>query len=204
MIDTGPLAVPSAILTDPVDAPRSTPGSSLQRMEERLRRLEDAVAALQETRHSFDGAPAGAGASAPVDAGTEANDTLPDTRRHILPMAVSVLQAPPEATLVPALMAAIAPSRKRPWLLFDTLDELRLIVRMFSDRRYRVAWVTIIVPLSVVFLMIGSSMTIGNIPVVGSVLDKLIDLLLAYFVYKVLTREAMRYRDALAGQKPLG
>ena len=69
---------------------------------------------------------------------------------------------------------------------------------MFADRRYQVGWVTILVPLCVFFLMIGSSMFVGGLPVVGSIMDKLIDLLLAFFVYKALTREAQRYREALS------
>lgn len=200
MIDSGPLSAPSALLVDHEDDVRPPAIESLQLVEERLRRLEDAVAALQERRPPsgqtrFEATVAAAPTQLPAHQEPAASNTILDTGARLLPLAVGMLQRPPVASLAPALLAA-APAQRRPWLLFDTLDELLLIVHMFSDRRYRVGWVTILVPLFVFFLMIGSSISIGGIPVIGSILDKVVDLLLAFFVYKVLTREAHRYRES--------
>lgn len=201
MIDSGPISAPPALLADRDNDLHSTPTQSMHVVEERLRRLEDAVAALQE-RRPVDSAlcePAGlTPAPPPAPDGEAGRNVLLDTGARLLPLAVSMLHRPPIATVAPAQWAAATPRQRRPWLLFDTLDELRLIVHMFSDKRYRVGWVTILVPLFVFFLMIASSMSIGGLPVVGSTLDKVVDLLLSFFVYKVLTREAHRYREAAA------
>src|SRR5437660_2991581 len=98
MIDPGPLpAAPAAVA--PHDAHGGvSAGNSWQLVEERLRRLEDAVAALQE-RRAREPAPA-----EPVvvlrstDAGgaptAGPNDLLRETSRRLLPLAVGLLHGP--------------------------------------------------------------------------------------------------------------
>jgi hypothetical protein len=67
---------------------------------------------------------------------------------------------------------------------------------MFLDRRYRVGWITWAVPVGVLCCMMFSWFFVGSIPFIGMFLDKLVDLVLAFFVYKVLVHEAHRYREA--------
>jgi hypothetical protein len=38
-----------------------------------------------------------------------------------------------------------------------------------------------------------------SIPILGPLLDKVVDILLAFFAFKILTRELHRYRDMMAG-----
>jgi hypothetical protein len=83
------------------------------------------------------------------------------------------------------------------WLLFDMVADARLIVRMLFDNRYAQAWTTHLV----VWLFIPAILTSrwwflpAYIPFIGSFFDKALDLLLAFCVYKALSREARRYRD---------
>lgn len=194
MIDPAPLPpTPAAVAAH--DAHGVPAALALQQVEERLRRLEDAVAALQDRparaaarpdaglvlSHADPAAPAGSGTS----------DLLRETSRRLLPLAVGFLHGPSSDPTGNATATG-----RRPWLLVEAVDELRLIFRMFTDRRYRVSWVAWVVPLAVVFLMVTSSMLIGGIPFVGSSLAKVVDLILAFFAYKALTREAHRYREA--------
>src|SRR5207245_573144 len=50
MIDSGPFPASPATFSPPGEETRNSSAASLQRVEERIRRLEDAVAALQDQR----------------------------------------------------------------------------------------------------------------------------------------------------------
>ena len=85
------------------------------------------------------------------------------------------------------------------WLFFDMFTDARLMILMMLDRRYTVAWTTHLV----VWLFIPAILTSGwwfpfaYLPFFGHPLDKLFDLLLAFGVYKALSRELHRYREIL-------
>jgi hypothetical protein len=188
MIDSGPFPGVATTLS-PQEEDSRGPSVAMQRVEERIRRLEDAVASLQEQRRPELPVILPLPEQPPRSA---ASDALLDTGRRLLPLAVNLL-APPVTETSPTSVSGA----RRPWLLVDAVQELRLMVAMFADRRYRVSWVAWVVPIAILFLMIGSTYVIGGIPFIGSILDKLVDLLLAFMVYKVLTREAARYRESL-------
>src|SRR5262249_23732180 len=90
--------------------------------------------------------------------------------------------------------------RPSAWLLFDVLAELRTMLRMFFDIRYRVAWSTYLVVLVLLPFIITSHwwIPLTSFPVVGPLADKVIDLFLALIVFKALSRETRRYREVLA------
>jgi hypothetical protein len=67
--------------------------------------------------------------------------------------------------------------------------------RMFFDRRYRLTWQTKLYPPLLIVLMVLSWWMVGSIPIVGTWLDKIVALVLAFLLYKVLSREAHRYRE---------
>jgi hypothetical protein len=73
---------------------------------------------------------------------------------------------------------------------------------MFSDYRYRrhMTWTAFLTPFVFLacILMVWFWMP-TSIPVLGILLDKVVDLLLAFFAYKILSRELVRYRDMMAG-----
>jgi hypothetical protein len=77
------------------------------------------------------------------------------------------------------------------------------MVRMFFDRRYRVAWQARIVPIVAVTCFLFSWFFVDSMRLIGPFLDKTFDVLLICIVYKVLSREAQRYRQAVAGLPPL-
>ena len=74
------------------------------------------------------------------------------------------------------------------------------MVRMFFEVRYHVAWstrVTVLILLPLIFTS-GWWCPLAYVPVLGPVVEKIVDLVLACFVYKALSREARRYRELKA------
>ena len=146
-------------------------------LEERVRRLEDAMATLQQA-HGIQEAPTHPPAPeppGPVDFTADQAGPLP-------------APAAPDAALPPE------EPRPRHWLLFEMIAEMRVMVRMYLDPRYRLTWQTRLLPPLLIFGMICSWWMISGIPVVGFLMDRVVVLLLTYALFKVLTREATRYR----------
>jgi len=161
-------------------------------LEHRVHRLEDAVASLQDTRgleeritarvaERMGRVPPGGSAETPRGGGRQPQ---PDT------MDPGQTWPPPAATPV-----GVA---RPPWLLFDVYHELRAMVRMFFDRRYQVTWPGRLIPLAALVVMVLSWFILGGIWVIGPLLDKAVDVLLAFVGYKALSREAARYRATVA------
>ena len=199
MIDRG-------VTTEEAAAPAGGPAglpppSRLETLEQRVCRLEDAVAALQDTgriearvaervsRRLSRNAPPVA-QPAPDSAGM-----IVHAGRGLLPAALNMLR--PRADT-----AALPPQGARPWILFEAYAEARAMVRMFFDRRYRVSWSACIIPAGALIIFLCSWLIIGNIWLIGTLLDKAIDLVLAFLVYKVLSREVQRYLQAVTGLPP--
>lgn len=138
-------------------------------LEERVRRLEHAVAALQEQQ---------ARSSEAFRAGQ------PQQVKVGAPFA-DLERSPP------------IPGARRPWLLHDLLADLGAISRMFLDHRYRVAWTTWLAVICIVPLILTSGWWFlpAHIPAIGDILEKAMDFALAFILYKALSREAKRYRE---------
>jgi hypothetical protein len=199
--------VERGVMTEEATAPDggSAPPSRLETLEQRVCRLEDAVAALQDTgrleervaervarRLSRPAPPAAQ--LAPDSAGV-----LVNAGRQLLPAALSVMRTRAEAADSP-LQASAAGTRS--WILFEAYAEARAMVRMFFDNRYRVGWTAWIIPAAALFVFLCSWLLVSPIWIIGSLLDKAIDLVLAFLVYKVLSREVQRYRQTVAGLPP--
>jgi hypothetical protein len=174
------------------DPEKAGPDTEVGRFEERLRRLEDALAQLQdlkgiETRvaSQIQSEPRGDPPSTGLSAGA-----LWDTGKKLLASAG----------------AAARPARTEPeraahqgtmGFLREMFVEVRAMAYMFVDPRYRMSWwgrgsalVLLALFLFSYWLPLGTS-----IYVVGYWINKLIDLVLAYFLFKTLAREARRYRE---------
>jgi hypothetical protein len=146
----------------------------LASLEQRVQRLEEAVTHLQEQ------------AEKPQ---VKVGPTLPEPE-HIMAGDVQ------EKSHVPAHEPLASP--RPPWLLVDILNESRAMVQMFFDIRYRVGWFTrlfVIILLAMIFTS-GLWFPLAYIPWLGTPFDKVLDVLLAFLTYKVLSREARRYRAA--------
>jgi hypothetical protein len=144
----------------------------LASLEQRVQRLEDAVANLQEKTEKPQ---------------VKLGPTPPDSD-HIM------AGEPQEKPHVPSDEPKT--SARAPWLLVDILRESRAIVQMFFDIRYRVGWFTrllVIVLLALIFTS-GLWFPLAYLPLLGPPFEKILDVLLAFLTYKVLSREARRYR----------
>lgn len=184
--------------------------SSPEHLEQRVQRLEEAVAAIQDTRQLEDrivervAQRVDRGPVIPGQAIRESAALLVDAGRRLLPKAVEGVLAPPAAPLDQAAQAN-QPTAPR-WLVLDVYDEARTIFRMYMDRRYLMTWSSRLLPLILLCAILTSwiwmpgtalldKITLG---VLGTLLDKCVDLVLAFFLYKTLSREARRYRDMVS------
>ncbi|MGE3806232.1 MAG: hypothetical protein AB7K24_16310 [Gemmataceae bacterium] len=177
-----------------VIAPKAVPaasGESPQAMEERMRRIEDALAALV-ARQTEAEKPAGKGAFA------EASELLEETRK-ILPTAKKALRAKDRAEK--AIRAAADATSDERWVLVEAFAELRDILSMYVDRRYEVTWACWLVPAGGLLTMVLFYFTLGQIPIFGTILDKLADVFVLFVVYKILRRESVLYREATDAAK---
>src|SRR5205085_1303763 len=86
------------------------------------------------------------------------------------------------------------------WLPFELLSEMRAMLRMYLDPRYRLTWQTRVLPAVFLFGMFLSWLLISGIPVVGFLFDRILFLVLAYMLFKVLMREATRHPMPDRGQ----
>jgi hypothetical protein len=184
-----------------IAAPEAQPMTPI---EMRIRRLEDALAQLQQIR----------AAELRVTTGQSANPAAPVAA----PAAAPPHQAPTDklwdlgvrALATPAEVArAFAqppgdPRSRRGWLFFESVTELRAIFRMFTDPRYRLSWAGRIAPLAltVLILLSGWWLPLYYVPIFGNVLDNAVNLLLAYVLFKLLAHEARRYRETAPDLPP--
>lgn len=147
-------------------------------LEQRVHMLEEAVALLQGRR---------AAAPAPTAIRLDV-DKAPRK------------PAAPVATAVPASVPGIVhPSTRGSllWLLWDTWAEARAIVRMFVDPRYQLPWSARVLPLVVLAAILTSYYWLpgSSITLLGNIFNKVVDLLLAFLLFKWLGHEARRYRQ---------
>jgi hypothetical protein len=167
-------------------------------LEQRVQHLEVEVSSLQDTvalenrvvervTAHINGSPPGAISSVPTAAHQAALSALKAT-------ADTILAAPSPATTQPV-------GRRLP-LLVDLYQELLAISRMFFDLNYKVGWTTrvLVVILIPAILISHWWLPFAQVWIVGEIFDKLIDLVLAFVVFKALTREAQRYRDFRASR----
>jgi len=93
---------------------------------------------------------------------------------------------------------------RRPWLLIDLLKEVGATFRMYTDPRYRIRRATkLLVPLLFVLFGLNYLMfnyTMLDIPVFRHLLERLVEVVLAVLLYKVVSREVARYRLIVSQQ----
>jgi hypothetical protein len=171
---------------------------AVDQLEQRVTRLEDALSTLQDTSYLEDRLVERV--IHRLDNGTrersETNQLTADRARNLLPAAMSFIQDS---------STSAASHAGQPWLLNDLYAEGRLIIRMLLDRRYRGTWFTRVVPLVLLIAIATSWIWLPGTSLLPTILmtiiDKTVDLLLAFCIFKILSREAHRYRVAI-GENP--
>lgn len=178
-------------------------------LELRVRRLEDAVASLQDTRLLEERILDRLQRQSRPEAKTS---PAGDSNTHIiaadpLPLAVgSPPAAPPPtpnelspSTLFPPLGGEGKKGEvvKEAWLVVEIFRDLSAMFRMFFDMRYRVAWFARILTFIMVPLLLLASWWVpfASVPFVGGIWSNAVVVLLSFFLFKVLSREARRYQQ---------
>jgi hypothetical protein len=178
MNDPATLSDVAASLNLSVEA---SPGPEGIDLERRVRRLEEEIEGLKDTK------------------ALEERVALRVTERlQKVADAGQFTATPPSAASLsfPEQRPALPPRDRHGWLLLDMVADARLIFRMLLDKRYTQAWTTHLV----VWLFVPAILTsrwwfpLSYVPLFGSFFDKALDLLMAFCVYKALSREARHYR----------
>lgn len=147
--------------------------STSSSLEQRVRRLEDALAQLQD-RH------------------------IGETRILAPPLEPRPADSPPAIPVPtqPVLASPGGPARLL-WMLWDAWAEARAIVRMFVDPRYHLPWSARVPPLILLLAIVTSYYWLPGtaVPLFGLGFNKAVDLVLAFILFKWLGHEARRYRQ---------
>lgn len=181
------------------DIPAAHIDSRSEGLEIRVCRLEDAVASLQDTKPMEERI-----AERVSTRLADGSSSIFRSGRRLLPAAIGALNVQADIVHQPAPVSLPNGLRAK-WFLIEIYAEARLIVRMYLDRRYRMTWIGLVIPpVFIVAIAFSYYLLPGtSIPVVGTIIDKSVDLLLAFVVFKVLNREAHRYRELMLQQYSL-
>jgi len=149
-------------------------------LEDRVRRLEDVIAGLQ----------------------LASPDWIETTRAGRPPKerpSTSITSAP--VSTLASNIEADAPTppppiltRQHPWLLADIYIELRCIPRLFFDPRYHLSWQTLLLTPLLILALVLVKWVVGSIFLIGYI-ELILSPILFYVLFKVLSREATRYRQ---------
>jgi hypothetical protein len=190
------LVLSSPPVAQPAPLAQAVP-DTLAPIEERIRRLEAMLAGLQQmqakeprpTEQVTTGLPPEKPAGPSV---LERATTLLEAGKHLLP------------SLAPAAPEAGRPASGRAWLMWELLAEARAILHMYTDPRYRLSWAGGMLPPLLLVALVTAQWWVpfAAVPVLGWVVSKLIELALAFVLFKVLAHEARRYRETAPGLPP--
>jgi hypothetical protein len=165
----------------------------LSPLEQRVHRLESAVAALQ-------GNP-----PAPERAAEPLAPPSPPPTSNAIHDGIQAATAPIMAAVADAAVRAAIPVGPRQsrlegihWLVIDIIREAAAIFWMFIDLHYKVAWSTRLLTIILLPAILLSHwwLPFANVPVIGPFADKVLDLVLAFIMFKALSREAHRYLES--------
>ncbi len=189
---------PSAASGVPVA--QAMPLAELAPLEQRVRRLEDALAQLQAARSPVP--PRERITRQPPSPRPSTPEPVPEAKGLLDRVRQSI--APTDPAAAESAAALVPPGLRRHWLVLDVVAELRAMARMFVDPRYRMSkagWAASL-GLFVAFLFSYWWVPGTSIPLFGTWINKAIDLVLAYALFRVLTREARRYRETAPDLPP--
>ncbi|MGL6096782.1 MAG: hypothetical protein ACRC7O_13420 [Fimbriiglobus sp.] len=165
--------------------PWTAPTVEVETVADRLRKLEQAIASMQNTEvveqyvaqrvlDRLQTVPA-------------LNGSTPDG-----------LAIGPLAAYIPTVVGAVLPGDGAgTWSRVPVFGEFRLMARMYLDPRYRLSRVAQFGVPVVIGLMVMNYFFIGFAPVVGFLVERLFLIVLSVAMYKILAREAARYASVL-------
>ena len=156
----------------------STPPTARRSLERRVRRLEDAVAAIQDTQIMEDRVVERVvqrvdtfllSAKVRADRQCRSDAATQDCRLRFrkCPTRRAKMQRPPRRTTA------------RPGWCSGVLNELRWMLRMLTDYRYRMSWTGRIVLVAAIVVGFLSWFVIAGIPIIGGILDRIVLILAA-------------------------
>jgi hypothetical protein len=173
--------------------PSGTVPRQLEALEERVRQLEDTIAAMHDTRLLEERVAERVAERIHgnlTHAPSSAAGILIDAGHHLFPATADSRNT---EFAYPETSTSADPGPRPPWLLLEIYEEFRAIYWMFLDPGYRLSWTGRIAPLAILFVLFSSWLFLGSFP--WSVIDKVLSLVLIVVLYKVLSREARRYRQ---------
>jgi hypothetical protein len=176
---------------------------------ERIRRLEEALAAVQNL-HGIEQRVAERVATqlqrekpvaaTPEPEGLSGTAALLDAGKRLLP----AFMKPSAASTSGQPSANASPTGNRWWLVWDIIAEARVIVRMYLDPRYSLSWMGRTLPLILLaaFLTAQWWVPFNSLPIFGWIFVKVVELLTGFLLFKVLGHEARRYRETAPDLPP--
>jgi hypothetical protein len=177
------------------DHPDAGLASSGESMERRIRRLEDAVAAMQDTQLMEDRV---------VERVVERVELFPPPHsgpgliagaaRLLMP---KMIDAAPDANPTGSA-ATITAAARSTWFGAEVFGEVRWMLRMLTDYRFRMSWTGRTVLVGAIVVGFLSWFAISGLPLVGGILDRTVLVLAAIVTYKAMGRELHRYRELMA------
>jgi len=178
-------------------------------LEQRIQQLESAIAALHDTNALEERIAERIAHQLQAAVSAEAERLVAAQPRTVAPVATPLPQAAAQPAPRPNGIAVgprptVAPKLAGlPWLVVDICREALAIFWMFLDRNYNVAWPTRLLILTLLMAVLTSQWwdPLAYLPFVGGVLDKLVDLLLAFAMFKALSNEARRYTEEAKSKK---
>jgi hypothetical protein len=205
----------SLTIEDPANNHGDPPNHLAESLEQRIHRLEDAVAALQDTQimeeRIMERVIGKVRTKKDVD-GTGIVEAERRTAAPRTPVPQAVATPVPPAPSPPPPAPSVA--GKRSWVIIEVFRDIRTGLGMFFDPRYRASWSAYISLMILAYVLVSHwlwslwagvpllgllSVPIG-IPVVGAILDKAVGLVFALFAFKCLAREMHRYKEAISGR----
>jgi hypothetical protein len=192
-------SAPAPTLTpDASDAPARA-AAPVESLEQRVQRLEATVAALQDTQaleqRIVDTVVQQLQGKVAAEAERLAGERLVSERRA----SATLMMSAAEKALRAASPLVSPTASHASWMAVDMVLELVAIFRMFFDFRYKVGWTTRVLVLLLLPAILTSNWWFPGTNLeflgIGRILDKLVDLALAFIMYKALSREAQRYQQ---------
>jgi hypothetical protein len=188
--------------TDAHAAPANSAAALVESLEQRVQHLEATVSALQDTQaleeRIIETVVLRLQGKVTAEAERLATERLTTERRA----SAGLMMSAAEKALRAASPLASPAATNASWMVVDMVLELVAIFRMFFDFKYKVGWTTRILVLVLLPVILLSHEWFPGAKIeflgIGTVLDKLVDLALAFIMYKALSREAQRYLQTRA------